>query len=362
MFSEENHPLMDSMIQYTYPGLKYLNHDLDGLFDHYINNVYICAYQVNTQSLYPFLQFLLQTNPLNDTLSLPVINLLEDHKEPSLFLSYIEYYLSFILHNQLNENFIFHGFYYDKNNVYVFYDLTNCKIEIDQINFTNDLWLCIMDEIINEKKVCNINIDPFVSHFFLEHSEFIFLKNPMGKNIEIPQVAYIGKNENKLEFTYTFGVSKSENSDAMFGSYYYFTNYTNAIHEIINLLSSSNKKNNRCGIIRFALFLGNMTIKMNEKNDEVDDSNIKKERLQDNTIDQHYESLISRITDYNANWAEKYDSVFVSRLELDDGSFLKNTPIIVVKKYEQQYSLSYHYVSSQIIGTSFESKKQYCEF
>jgi hypothetical protein len=39
----------------------------------------------------------------------------------------------------------------------------------------------------------------------------------------------------------------------------------------------------------------------------------------------------------------------INNIRLDDGTFMKNTPIICVKSYEQQYPLSYHYVNLQNI-------------
>ena len=53
-----------------------------------------------------------------------------------------------------------------------------------------------------------------------------------------------------------------------------------------------------------------------------------------------------RITDYDGNWAKNYDSVYIGDIELDNGEKMKNTPIYVVKKYEQQISLSYHFINT----------------
>jgi hypothetical protein len=46
-----------------------------------------------------------------------------------------------------------------------------------------------------------------------------------------------------------------------------------------------------------------------------------------------------RISDHAGKWAENYDSVVVGRVELDDGSFLRDSPFIVVKKHEQSVIL-----------------------
>ena len=55
-----------------------------------------------------------------------------------------------------------------------------------------------------------------------------------------------------------------------------------------------------------------------------------------------------RISDHDGKWTNMYDSVYLGRTELDDGTFLKNTPIWVVKNYNQQFSLSYKLVPRKI--------------
>ena len=66
-------------------------------------------------------------------------------------------------------------------------------------------------------------------------------------------------------------------------------------------------------------------------------------RLQDETLDTNYERLTMRISDYDGKWAQNFDSCYLGHIELDNGKYLKNTPIIVVKDYNQQIPLSYHY-------------------
>ena len=53
-----------------------------------------------------------------------------------------------------------------------------------------------------------------------------------------------------------------------------------------------------------------------------------------------YEWLDVTLTDYN----DGYYNIL-----LDDGNYLKNTPIVVVRDYEQQVSLSYHYITNNAI-------------
>ena len=58
------------------------------------------------------------------------------------------------------------------------------------------------------------------------------------------------------------------------------------------------------------------------------------------------EQLTVRITDYDGLWSRNYDSCFIGNIKLDNGDILQDTPIFVVKKYEQHYSLSYHLINN----------------
>ena len=85
-------------------------------------------------------------------------------------------------------------------------------------------------------------------------------------------------------------------------------------------------------------------------NDSIKDkSEIKKQRLQDETLDQKLERLTMRISDHDGKWTDKYDSAYLGNLELDDGTFL-NKQIFVIKEYEQQVPLSFHYINKNTLN------------
>jgi hypothetical protein len=59
------------------------------------------------------------------------------------------------------------------------------------------------------------------------------------------------------------------------------------------------------------------------------------------------ERLTMRITDYDGNWSkENYNSVYLGKLELDNGTIFDKS-IIVLKDFEQQNPLSYHYIDKK---------------
>ena len=324
---------------YYYKGLNKLNNFDDSLkiIDR-INNYYVCSYRINNEHLYPFLEFLLHKDLNTNMLSFPALNLdgitiLSKIQN----LSKIQYLIETIFSSiDLNEKYDYNGYYYSKNNMYLFFDFTNCKSEINTIYKNSQIWPVLVDEIINTKHVCNIEIKPQISDFFNKNMEFTILTDNHDKIYDIPCVTYTGKKISKLNFTYVFGMTKPDN-DLLFGSYYYFTNFKNSIKKFIE-----ENKGIKGGVVRFALFLGSSKVILNNISDSFDESNIKRELI--NCQNNLYENLTLRITDYDGKWSEKYDSVYVGDIELDNGEKLRNTPIYAVKNYEQQIPLSYHFI------------------
>ena len=88
----------------------------------------------------------------------------------------------------------------------------------------------------------------------------------------------------------------------------------------------------------------------NSINNETDKSATKKERLLEPNLDSILEELTIRISDHDGKWSEYYDSVYLTQVKLDNDEYLKNTPIIVVKEYDQQVPLSCHYINNGSIN------------
>jgi len=236
------------------------------------NKINICCYEINTDGVNPFLKYLLAPNlfsklsfPEIPTMGLPMNFLIESVKH------YL--YNLFVLKNfaLFDEQLIVDGFYEDNNDLYLFLNITDCKIMVNDIYSCSDVWLVLIDEIINLKNVCNIDIDDLPYTFFNNRPEFSVLLNEADEPYETPIVAFVGKSENKLNFTYIFGET-TQNQDAIFGPYYYFTNFKNAM---IDGSTFNNEIKNNSGIVRFAIFMGTTKYIENSSNDEIDDSEIK---------------------------------------------------------------------------------------
>lgn len=331
---------------YNYSAKKFLINNIDYCLEsNTFSQIKIVAYEVNNKGVYPFLQFLLLKDDFSPKLSFPFIpiNYNNTNTEQILNMTKILFIGLNLTDNYetFTKNVVFDGFYENNGEMFLFVDITNLMINLYDIYSDTHVRFVLVDEILNKKQICDIDIDKKVTDFFNINYDFALLTNSLNESYEIPIVSYIGKQDNMINFTYIFGVTK-QNKDAILGPYYYFTDFYNAVKEEIND-NTKNINDKKRGIVRFAIFTKKTKYIENFPNDNIDESETKRMKLNDESQDKNYESLTMRITDYDGKWAENYDSCYLGHTELDNGEYLKNTPILVVKEYEQQIPLSYHY-------------------
>jgi hypothetical protein len=357
-------------IYYEYGAKKFLNSDISLFADtNEYSSIVLCVYRVNTNGKFPFLQFLLNYDS-DFKLSLPSIPLFSTFNKFNL-ISYSKVFLSGILQVIDFEPFIdkirFDGFYEFNSSLYLFYDVTNCEYHLYDTYSTDPLRFALTDEILNHRKICNLKISPVTTNFFLKNDQLNYLYDKNNEVYEIPIVGFVGKSTpEKLNFTNVFGES-SKDKTAILGPYYYFTDYFNAIRnggwscdykpETIFDKTITDNENGRYikgGIVRFALFTGKTKYIENMPNDPIDESEIKNFRLEDTKADKKYEIQTLRISDHDGNWAKEYDSVYLGNIELDDGSLLRDVPMFVMKEYNQQIPLSYHFINKMKLGDKFD--------
>jgi len=345
---------------YYYQAIECLNSDINEMYNCIDGaRVHLCLYNINTNSKHPFLEFLLVKNKHSDVYA--------DILGFPTFFYYKDLNIDILQESEkLQKTYLmdtdeatFKGFLLEETNslhdLYLFYEYSDNDINgRGQLHRNNILWKVVIDEIINTRLVCNFPIDDIVTFFFMRNMQFIFLYKCHDKNTiyETPTVVYHGVNESMLYFKYIFGITKS-NHDAIMGPFYYFTDYKNAVKmSIDNTLENTNKK---LGIIRSVIFLGVNKVPMNYPEDDADDSYYSSNIISDNN--EH--AQINRITDHDGLWSYNYDSVYIGKLLLDNGKFIKDTPLWVVKNYDQQTSLSYHYLSSKLLNDEWSEGKQY---
>jgi hypothetical protein len=336
---------------YYYEAMEHLDQDIDEyLQNNSINKITISAFQINDEKKYPFLSYLLCKNPLDESFNLPCIPLNYTNINTVNIITITQIFLLSVLSLENSKDHLdlleFKGFYVFNSEIYIFYDLTKSILKIKYAY--DDICFGLISEIVNNQSICNYQINNDVSNFFLNNTDFCFLKNKDDIIHELPIACYVGKSGHMLYFTFIFGVSKSENS-ALFGPYYYFTNYENAIKQIEYECNKNNDSNSKgktpFGLIRFALFMEKIKFIQNFQTDKSDDSDIKKERLNDSLLDKNYEALTMRISDHDGMWTNNYDSVFLgNNIELDNGEKIEDVPMIVLKEYEQQLPLSHHVI------------------
>ena len=330
-----------------------------------IENIMFCPYEIVSDGKYPFLKYLFCkdsefsyfNNEIIKFIDIENISVTDINKVLTNSRDYIYSYLNSTISNLklesdfyktkrqflVKENIINEGFKIYGKNIYIFFDITKCKLNIDDINRNSVLWFATPSEIVNFKNILGFKISADITDFFRMNNEFCFLYDNNNNTYSLPSVYYVIKPENKTAFTYMFGASTTNN---IFGNYYYFTSYENALNQLKSEEYINTKK---VGLIRVGLFLDKTKLVQNLLSDENDNSEIKNERLNDTTLDRNFEFLTTRISDYDGLWTENYDSIMINNVRLDDGTFMKNIPIICVKSYEQQYPLSYHFMNLQNI-------------
>ena len=341
---------------YGYHAINSLPLNIDNLLDSaQTYKVNVCAYEVNNQHKYPFLKYLLYKNKTSNKCSFPPFFITSDKIEEIVLRA--TNLVKKLLDNvaQTADAVVFNGFKVMNNNIYIFFDCTRCTIKQSELLWnTNNAWFALIDEIVNTKSLCNILIDECVTQLFIQNTDLCYLQNRQNENYILPIVAYVARDDPKLHFTFVFGVSKSLNTSIL-GAYYYFTNYKNSFNPNSTMIINHVSETTTCnvsqtlfarGIIRFALFIEKTKMIQNLPNDPIDNSEIKKKRSQDNLLDINRETLVNRISDHNGKWASDYDSAYIGNVLLDDGNYMKDTPIIVIREYDQQVPLSYHYITN----------------
>ena len=347
---------------YDFKALSQLSGVTNAIVPENINNIHILGYRINNEKRFPFLEYLLLKNqntldfikirkPTNNVTIESVLNVVDTN------LMFLLLGLTVPIDNTFDFNTCFKGYTMRDNNLFVFYDLTSLNIQVCDIYRKNDLWFCLIDEILNTGKVCDIDISNNAKTFFIgqtfdEKYQYYHLYDENNNAYEIPKVVYVGTATSKTEFTYTFGVSKKDRA-ATLGPYYYFTDFSNAITQGTQQktqIENVTKSKGDGGIVRFAIFLGKINVKQNLLTENTDDSDIKKAKIIfGSNEDANYERMTIRITDYDGKWASQYDSVILEDILLDEHVKIKGAPLYVCKEYDQQCPLSFHFINKQAV-------------
>jgi hypothetical protein len=349
-------PIAAAQKSYTYLGTEYLTRDSSEISE--LSKIHICTYRINKTGKTPFLQFVMEY--MMDSFSFPSFTYISD---------------TFTLEEvveKLSTNKIFQGFYVDhekKDDVYLFFESEEPVTSGDMFYREDRHWYVTIDEIVNLRSVCNIPINPVLTYFFLNNPFMGFIKDENKRLCEIPILKYAGTCEPLLKNRSIFGIPPEEKT-AILGPYYYFTDFNGAVrnggwslngepeyvhNKLVTEENSTCGKYKKGGIIRFVIFLGSMKTPMNKPGDDVDLSLTKQALLE---LDKKHRQTM-RISDHDGKWTEKFDSVKLGCLELDDGSRLMDSPLWVVKDYDRIIPISYHYIDNTSLGETWSKDANY---
>jgi len=312
----------------------------------YKGNVYICMYTVVTTSVQPFLLYLLHND--HDVMKLPSI------KVNSLDLvNNIEKKISFITNSSEST---YKGHLLFNNEMYVFYNLEDNIFSTELLTRKDTWWFSLMTEICYMKKVMNFTIDKQVTNLFA-NNQYLCKLYDMNNNIFMsPHPMYYGSNMEYIEHIIGLGVTKNA-YNADFGPFFNFGSYeigcryggwslrykpftgnkliANFESKDVILTDNDFGRYISGGIVRFAVFIGNHKAFLNRPHDPEDNSryadgaNVVKEKR--------------KIIDVQGSWAKHYDSVHKGQLGIHQYNVVEQKGyIFVVKKFNQQYPLTYH--------------------
>lgn len=323
---------------YSYLGLNYLNTNIHHIFEEINvgNTVHICAYNINSSGKIPYLQyFLYKHHEINNP------NIVNKFNFPKfIYNNQIDLLTKCMTTIQIlsssfykDPSFTLKGYLKHDNQYYIFYDCSSIIIDTLKMTKSNDLWLAVIDEIINYQNICGFEIETYIIDFFNSFYDLNYLINDKNIPYEMPKIAYSICENKKINFISTFGVIVKND---LFGNYYYFTDYNSAIEQM--------NQNEIYGLIRCILFLGNIKYITNENN--YDCSDIAKKIILDNvnenyTSDKFIESkMLSKISDWDGQWILNYDSVYIGKYIFDNGIIFDKGPLWVVKNLNQYHILS----------------------
>ncbi len=265
------------------------------------------------------------------------------------------------------------GFIYNKemNYVYIFYEYDhNADIEPDKLMRKTPFWWCLIDELVNYKKVTNFPVNNTVYNLFIDNPSLLYLRN-QGEIIEVPSVGYHGTFYELMEIIVKTGLRNST-LNPMMGPYYYFGTFRKAVRYAgwtstykprkirDRFIADKNGLYEKGGIIRFVVFLGRMKAFLNHKDDPLDKSSRYYNRLKEgSSYKDAYENRVLRLHDHDGKWAseDNYDSVYLGRAMLDNGKLFMKNPEFVVKRDEQHTLLSYHQLDKNTLDKDTRTRE-----
>jgi len=348
-------PNINNFIEIDYTkNQKPYNHDikLDHGFPSGVypkQNIKIIIYQINHFNTLPFIMYLLYKNNINEDPDEHLI-LTEIEADHINIKSKSTKMLNDVIFKHYDEKPQYKGYREYKNEYYLFFEHSPKEQEIVENIKRNSQWVwAVVYELIDTQKILNFPIRKDVTDFFLNNFDVNNIYTPDNTTTyEMPITSYHGSYYKKTKFISVFGITRAT-TNASLGPFYYFAPYDNAVRYA--MFSPTNKpetidgniitvdeqgRYEKGGLVRFVIFTGKMKIF-----DDIEQGFIQK-------------SLITTNHNPIIEWREKYNSVFTGLYN----KIIEDKPVtiyskIVIKQYEQQIPLTYHFINTNTDGTDF---------
>jgi len=230
-------------MEYTYflENLANQNTSIEELYNESQTNiVYILCYNVINTAKYPFLQFMMEKIPycnnlIKEKFTLPFIMYTDKSINiTNIALNKVRQTLYSIScdGNKVTDS-MYKGIIYDSSEKpYIVINITG--IDIYGLNLSRNTltWFILPSEIVNTKKICNVEVDDEVTQLFTEIPELCLLTNPKtDTTFIIPDAVYTGGEHKQVEFNSIFKNNKTKEYDSCGEYYYFYKTFDNAVKE-----------------------------------------------------------------------------------------------------------------------------------
>lgn len=203
------------------------------------NDIYILCYHVTDTLKYPFIQFMVDKIPFCDDIvkeefTLPLVFLNNTTSIETIVIEKVKISLKSIGIDYMKvTNEMYKGVILDLNNsskIYALVNITGINISGLQLSRNSSVWFVLPTEIINTKKVCNIDIDDELTKLFTSVPQLGLLTNPNTQTLYMmPDAVYTGAEYKDAEFISVFGNIKTKEYDSCGEYYYFFKSFNNSI-------------------------------------------------------------------------------------------------------------------------------------
>lgn len=342
--------------------------------------IYLVIHKVNTSGMYPFLQFMLYKYPITKNKD-GTVNAFSEKcffpfkgiKKDGSVKEFVDQFITKILRKTVEPS----GFIQEDNDVYVFVNLDNVINNIEFIERKDTwIWSCV-HEIVNQKSVLNFPIHKSVFSIFLKYPNMNYLYKTGSNDVyEVPTIGYHGTYYTIVPFILSYGL-RASTLNSMMGPYFYFGTYKKAVRyagwtstykkRFIDdkLVTDENgkyihmedtEKGNPGALVRFALFLGKTKVFLNHPTERDDYSTLELSYKDGAPGLKKYREKIIKLHDHDGIWAEDYDSAYIGSVKLSTGKKFMSNPEFIVKQFEQQLPISYHYLDRKTLKPNWDPK------